>query len=65
MYGPSGKDRPVQDRFEQERAEFFGRVRAAYLEIAAAEPERVRVVDASRPLEEVQAAIAAELARVL
>lgn len=59
------KDRPVQDRFEQERAEFFGRVRTAYLDIAAAEPNRVRVVDASRPLQEVQAAIATELARAL
>jgi dTMP kinase len=46
------------DRFEQERAEFFGRVRTAYLEIAAQAPERVRVVDASQPLTEVQAEIA-------
>jgi dTMP kinase len=46
------------DRFEQERAEFFGRVRSAYLEIAAQAPERVRVVDASQPLTEVQAEIA-------
>jgi dTMP kinase len=49
------------DRFEQERADFFGRVRAAYLEIAANSPERVRVVDASRPLAEVQAEIAGYL----
>ena len=48
----------VIDRFEQERAEFFGRVRSAYLEIAAQAPERVRVVDASQPLTEVQAEIA-------
>jgi dTMP kinase len=49
------------DRFEQERAEFFGRVRAAYLEIAAQAPERVRVVDASQSLAEVQAEIAGYL----
>jgi dTMP kinase len=49
------------DRFEQERADFFGRVRAAYLEIAANSPERVRVVDASRPLAVVQAEIAGYL----
>jgi dTMP kinase len=40
----SGK---VLDRFEREDREFFGRVRAAYLDLARAEPERVRVIDAS------------------
>jgi dTMP kinase len=49
--------REWQDRFEQERAEFFGRVRSAYLDIAGREPERVRIVDASQPLPAVQAAI--------
>ncbi len=38
------------DRFEKEDREFFGRVRRAYLERAAMEPKRVRVVDGSRPL---------------
>ena len=42
------------DRFESERAEFFGRVRQAYLELARAEPERFVVVDASRDLESVK-----------
>jgi dTMP kinase len=58
-------DRPFQDRFEQERAEFFTRVRAAYLDIAEQEPDRFRVVDASQPLEAVQADIAAHLHEVL
>lgn len=49
--------RGVADRFEAERLEFFRRVRAGYLERAAAEPERFRVIDASRPLAEVQADI--------
>ena len=35
------------DRFEKEDREFFERVRAAYLAIAKAEPQRVRVIDAS------------------
>lgn len=43
-----------RDRFEQESAEFFGRVRKAYLDLAAREPSRVRLIDASRPLSEVQ-----------
>ncbi len=41
------------DRFESEAAGFFERVRAAYLERAAREPERFRVVDAGRPLDQV------------
>ncbi len=45
------------DRFEREQVAFFQRVRAAYLDRAAAEPERIRVVDASQPLEAVQAAL--------
>jgi dTMP kinase len=42
-----------QDRFETEAAEFHERVRAGYLEIARAEPERFRIVDASRSMVEV------------
>lgn len=53
--------RGAADRFEQEKAEFFTRVRAAYLERARAEPGRVRVIDAARPLEQVQASLAAVL----
>lgn len=57
--------RAARDRFESEREEFFERVRAAYRARAAAEPERFRVVDASRPLDEVVAAVRAELDRWL
>lgn len=46
--------RGAADRFEQERVEFFTRVREGYLARAAAEPARFRIVDASRPLDEVQ-----------
>ncbi len=41
------------DRFEAERAEFFERVRHAYLARAAAEPRRIRIVDANRAADEV------------
>ncbi len=55
----------ARDRFEQERDAFFARVRQGYLAIAAAEPDRVKVVDASHPLEQVQAALATELEKFL
>jgi dTMP kinase len=45
------------DRLEAEKGEFHARVRRAYLELAAAEPERFLVVDASRPVEEIAADI--------
>lgn len=41
------------DRLDIEDAEFHMRVRAAYLEIARAEPARVRVIDACGSIEEV------------
>jgi dTMP kinase len=53
------------DRFEQERAAFFERVREAYLRLAQREAERVRVVDASRPLDAVQRDVAAILESLL
>jgi len=42
------------DRMEEEPPEFYENVRAGYLRLAAAEPERVRVVDASRGVEEIE-----------
>lgn len=43
----------VSDRFEREDEAFFRRVREAYHARAAAAPERIKVIDASKPLEEV------------
>jgi dTMP kinase len=43
-----------QDRLDAEDAAFHTRVRDAYLRIAAAEPERVRVIDASGSVQETQ-----------
>ncbi|HPE60726.1 MAG TPA: dTMP kinase [Thiolinea sp.] len=47
-----------KDRFEREADDFFEKVRQGYLAQAAQEPERFQVLDASRPLEVVQARIA-------
>ncbi len=56
--------RSAPDRFEREQADFFDRVRQAYLAIATAEPERLAVIDADRPLTEVQAQLSATLERI-
>lgn len=45
------------DRFETEAGEFFERVRSGYLELARAEPERFRLVDASLPKDAVRAQV--------
>ncbi|MGH7815169.1 MAG: dTMP kinase [Candidatus Binataceae bacterium] len=45
------------DRFEGERAEFHRQVRDGFLAIAKADPSRVTVIDASRPIETVAAGI--------
>ena len=42
------------DRFELEADDFFERVRAAYLARAIAEPQRIRVLDASLRIEQIQ-----------
>ena len=50
------------DKFEREAQAFFDRVRDAYLELAAAEPARFQVIDASLPLADVRARLAQVLA---
>jgi dTMP kinase len=47
----------TRDRFEREKAEFFERVRAAYLLRAHREPERMAVIDATLPVDDVTAHI--------
>jgi dTMP kinase len=49
------------DRFERERNEFFERVRNMYLARAAAEPNRIALIDAMQSVDEVSACILAEL----
>ncbi len=57
--------RGVTDRFEAEDAAFFQRVRENYLERAAAEPGRIRLVDAAQPLDEVRKTLSKVVAEFL
>jgi dTMP kinase len=51
------KHRGPQDRIEQEKKDFFERVRAAYLSRAKEEPTRFEIIDATQLLEAVHADI--------
>jgi dTMP kinase len=53
------------DRLEREDGRFFAAVGAAYDELAAAEPARIRVLDASVPPEQVLDQALRELADLL
>jgi dTMP kinase len=52
-----------RDRMEEEPPSFYEAVRNGYLAIARAEPDRLRVLDASQPPETIARAIRAELQR--
>jgi len=53
------------DRFEQEKHDFFEKVRSAYLQRAEMGPKRYTVLDASQPLEQVQQAIVNRLEEMM
>ena len=49
--------RSETDRFEQADRTFFERIETGYTALAAAEPDRIRVIEADQPLDTVAAAI--------
>jgi dTMP kinase len=53
------------DRLEKEKTEFFETVRAAYLDLAEAEPERFLVVDASVTVDQMQEIIRERVAGLI
>jgi dTMP kinase len=55
----------VVDRFEQERKDFFQRVRTAYLERAEKFPDRIQCIDASQSLPDVQVVVEEMLENLL
>ncbi|MEL0613763.1 MULTISPECIES: dTMP kinase [Marinomonas] len=54
-------DRKNADRLDKESIEFHEKVRQGFLEQADLEPERIKVIDASQPLEQVSAQIVTQL----
>jgi dTMP kinase len=57
-------DKPF-DRLEAEKAEFHGRVRDAYLALAAEEPDRFLVLDAAASVDDIAALIRTRVAALL
>ncbi|NOQ34838.1 MAG: dTMP kinase, partial [Methylococcaceae bacterium] len=51
------KKRAALDRFENEQLTFFNDVRSAFLKQAEDYPQRIKIINAALPLEEVQQAI--------
>jgi len=63
--GLSRIPRPAQDRLDRETATFHQRVRAGYQEMAAADPQRWREVDAAADQDQVAARILALVSEAL
>ncbi|HSW69318.1 MAG TPA: dTMP kinase [Gammaproteobacteria bacterium] len=59
------KNRGSQDRIEQEKIDFFERVRAVYLKRAEKFSERFYVVDAAQPLDHVKNELKKKLSQLL
>jgi dTMP kinase len=59
------RQRGALDRFEREDQDFFERVRSTYLQLAEEGSGRYRVIDASRPLPEVQDELAGVVRELL
>jgi len=55
----------VYDRLEEEKSDFHERVRASYLELAAAEPDRFLVLDATTSVDELAHAIRSRVVGLL
>jgi dTMP kinase len=59
------KERTKYDRLEAEEQDFHARVRAGYLALAAAEPDRFLVLDASDDLDSLASAIRERVSKLL
>jgi dTMP kinase len=53
------------DRFESRTHDYLERVRQTYLQRAAQEPKRIRIIDASRPVKDVEETVASVLKKFI
>ncbi len=60
-----GRRGNAKDRFEQEKNSFFDLVRQRYLQVAEAEPERVKIIDASQSVDNIQQQLTGYLNQLL
>lgn len=58
-------DEAVKNRMDAETRDFYERVRAAYLKIAAKEPKRFKIIDANGSIDEVHARVSEIVAKFL
>lgn len=59
------RSRETADRIEQEKNDFFERVRTMYLQLAKEDPKRFHVIHAEKPLNEVEMQIQAALKNIV
>lgn len=54
-----------KDRFEQEKTDFFEKIRQCYLDRAVNEPERIQIIDASQSIDNIQQQVSISLNKLL
>ncbi|WP_417510010.1 dTMP kinase [Methylophaga sp.] len=54
-----------KDRFEQEKTDFFEKIRHCYLERATAEPERIQIIDAEKSITAIEQQVSNILDKLL
>lgn len=54
-----------KDRFEQEKTDFFEKIRHCYLERATAEPERIQIIDAEKSITAIEQEVSNILDKLL
>jgi dTMP kinase len=59
------RKKDIPDRLEKEGLEFQSKVRQGYLEIARQQPQRIKIIDAGKPLEQVIAQVEPYLGLIL
>ncbi|MDX1572682.1 MAG: dTMP kinase [Methylophaga sp.] len=60
-----GRRGNIKDRFEREKNSFFDQVRQRYLQVAEAEPDRVKIIDAAQSVDNIQQQLTGYLHQLL